>query len=402
MNKPWLDIVGIGEDGEAGLSPAAKNAVAQAEVIVGGERHHKLTSNPTAERVAWPSPFDAMIDKIRSFKGRKITVIVTGDPLWYSVGARITRSIPAEQIRFHPQLSAFQLAACRLGWSLADIETLTIHGRPAEQIIPYFVPGARMLVLTKDRSSPASVATLLADRGYGASRMTVLAALGGDREKRLEGVAANWDQEAPDFHVLAVECIAGEKALVLPRTGLPDDVFAHDGTMTKQAARALTLARLAPVRGGLLWDIGCGCGSVAVEWMRAAPEARAIGIEPKEERRAFAMQNALTLGAPALRLIEGSAPQALDGLPEPDAVFIGGGLSDQVAEIALEMLKPHGRLVANAVTLESESILLSLRQKHGGELVRIAAQTAEPVGNYHGWKPAMPVTQWSLVKGIAS
>lgn len=396
---PWLHVVGIGEDGMAGLSSPARALVEAAEVIVGGDRHQKLAPNVTAERVAWPSPFDAMIDKIRAFRGRRVVVLVTGDPLWYSVGARIIKAIPADEIRFHPQLSAFQLAACRMGWSLADVETLTIHGRPAEQAVPFFEPGARLLVLTKDRTSPATVARFLVERGYGSSRLTVLSAMGGEQEQRFSATAAEWGPEVPDFHVLAVECVAGEGAIVLPRTGLPDDAFRHDGKMTKQAVRALTLARLVPVRGGLLWDVGSGCGSVAVEWMRAAREARAIGIEPRADRRAMAAENALALGTPALKLVDGEAPAAFDGLAAPDAVFIGGGLSKETVECCIGALKPFGRLVANAVTLESEAVLRVVFERYGGELTRLSVESAEPIGRFHGWKPAMPVTVWSWRKG---
>jgi precorrin-6Y C5,15-methyltransferase (decarboxylating) len=398
-SAPWLDIVGIGEDGMAGLKAEARALVEAAEVIVGGDRHHRLSENVTAERVAWPSPFDAMIGTIRSFRGRRVVVLVTGDPLWYSVGARIAKAIPAAEIRYHPQLSSFQFAAARMGWSLADVETLTIHGRPAGQIVPWFEPGARLLILTKDASSPGTVARMLVERGYGPSRMTALVALGGPAEGRIEGIAESWNAAVPDFHLLAVECLAGNGAQVLPRTGLPDDCFEHDGKLTKRAARALALAKLVPVRHGMLWDIGSGAGSIAIEWMRAAWEARAIGIEPVAVRRAMAERNALRLGAPSLRLVEGSAPQALAGLPAPDAVFVGGGISAETIDAALDALKPHGRLVAHAVTLESEAALREAFARHGGELVRIATETVAPVGGFHGWKPAMPVVQWSFAKG---
>lgn len=397
--EPWLHIVGIGEDGMAGLSPAARALVEAAEVIIGGDRHHRLSDRVTAERIAWPSPFDAMIGTIRSHRGRRIVILVTGDPLWYSVGARITRAIPAIEIRFHPQISAFQWAACRLGWSLADVETLTVHGRAAEQIVPYFHPGARLIVLARDASSPATVARLLVERGYGRSRLAVLAALGGPREQRFDGMAEEWGPPVPDFHTLAVECVAGEGAQVLARTGLPDEVFRHDGNITKRAVRALTLARLVPLRGALLWDVGSGCGSVAVEWMRGAPEAAAIGIEPRADRRALAAENALALGAPKLELVDGTAPAALAGLPAPDAVFIGGGLSAPVIEASLKALKPFGRLVANAVTLESEAVLFEAASRHGGELTRLSVHHAVAVGGHRGWRPQMPVTQWALAKG---
>ncbi len=402
MSDVWLHVIGIGEDGLDGLSTEAQKLVETAEVIVGGDRHHKLAMNPEAERVAWPSPFDAMIETIKGFSDKRIVVLVTGDPLWFSVGARLTKAIDRSEIKFHPQLSSFQWASCRLGWSLADVETVTIHGRPAEQILPLIAPGARLLILTKDKTSPGTVAQMLRERGYGQSRMIVLSALGGPDEQQFEGTAQDWNIEVPDFHVLAVSCVAGESARVLPRTGLPDDVFVHDGKMTKQAIRALTLAKLAPVRGGMLWDIGCGCGSVAIEWMRGAAEARAIGLEPNADRREMATENALTLGAPALQLIDARAPEGMSDLPDPDAIFIGGGLTMEVADKCLAALKPFGRLVANAVTLESEALLCELHRKHGGELVRISASAAEPVGAYRGWRTAMPVTQWSMAKGGAA
>ena len=396
--KAWLHIIGIGEDGMDGLSAQAQKLVGEADVIVGGDRHHTLAPNVTAKRIAWPSPFNAMIEEIKSHKGRRVVVLVTGDPLWFSVGSRIIRGIPKEEVVFHPQLSAFQFASCRMGWSLADVETLTVHGRAAEQIIPWFAPDLRMLLLTKDATSPGTVARLLTERGYGPSKLTVLAALGGPNEARFDGVAESWDQAVPDFHVLAVEIIAGPDAQVLPRTGLPDDQFTHDGKITKRTARALALAKLVPVRDGMLWDVGCGCGSIAIEWMRGAPEARAIGIEPQEKRRVMAEENAVKLGAPKLQLVDSTAPDALAGLPAPDAVFIGGGISRATIEACMAALKPHGRLVAHAVTLESEAVLLERFNAHRGELQRIATETAEPVGPFHGWKPSMAVTQWAWTK----
>ena len=400
MAKAWLHIIGIGEDGMAGLSPVAQALVKDAQIIIGGDRHHSLAPEFNGERIAWPSPFDAMIDKICSLKGQRLVILVSGDPLWYSVGARIAAAIGASEICYHPQLSAFQFAACRMGWSLADVETLTIHGRPAEQIVPWFSPGARLLILTKDNTSPAIVAQLLNRHGYPNSTMTALAALGGRGEQRFEGLAGDWHAKVPDLHTLAVQCVGSKEARILPKTGLPDDVFVHDGKMTKQALRALTLAKLAPQRAQLLWDIGSGCGSVAIEWMRAAREARAIGIEPKAERRAFAAQNALNLGTPALKLIDGTAPQALGELATPDAIFIGGGIGEDVIEFGVDALKPNGRLVVNAVTLESEKILLWAFEKFGGDLQRINCQSALPVGGFHGWKSSMPVTQWSYQKAF--
>ena len=397
----WLHIIGIGEDGMAGLSAAARAQVENAEVIVGGDRHHALAANVSAQRVAWPSPFDAMISVIRGFKGRRVVVLVTGDPLWFSVGARISNPkyeshIPANEIVYHPQLSAFQWAAARMGWSLADVETLTAHGRPAEQVVPYFWPGARLLILTAGAQTPGEIAALLTTRGFGESRLTVLAALGGADETRIEGTATSWHAPSPAFHTLAVE-VAGEGRRLPRIPGLPDDAFAHDGTMTKREMRALTLAKLMPARGERLWDIGCGCGSVSVEWMRAAPDAEATGIDNRADRLAFARENAVQLGVPRLKLIEGQVPEAMDGLPRPDAVFIGGGVSDAAVTRALDALASGGRLVANAVTLESETLLAQMQERHGGELVRVSTAHAEPVGPYRGWRTGMPVTQWSLL-----
>ena len=286
-----------------------------------------------------------------------------------------------------------------MGWSMADVETLTVHGRPVEQMIAFIQPKQRLLILTTGDQTPGEIANFLTARGFGQSKLTVLAAMGGDNEQIFNGHAETWDHEVPSFNTLAVECIATPDALLLPRVpGLPDDFFEHDGTMTKREVRALTIAKLMPMRGALLWDIGAGCGSVAVEWMRAARDAQAIGIEPRADRRLMASKNALSLGTPQLQLVDGSAPLALIELPPPDAVFVGGGLTNEVFDAAWAALKPLGRFVANAVTLESEKILMELLEKHGGELSRLAVSRAEPVGQYHGWRSFMSVTQWSIIK----
>ena len=400
----WLDIIGIGEDGVDGLSSSAYDRLKNAEVIVGGDRHHTLAPNETAKRIAWPSPFDAMIDEIKLHQGKRIVILVTGDPLWYSVGARILKAIPKEEVRFHPQLSAFQWASSRMGWSLADLETLTIHGRADSQILPHLAPNVRMLILTQNADSPAAVAKLLTDRGFGASRMTVLAAMGGEREERFEGVASSWSLQVPDFHTLAVECLANDDAQWHSRVGgLPDEAFVHDGQMTKRIVRSTTLCALAPYPDALLWDVGAGCGSIAIEWMRAARGARAIAVESNEQRISMIGENALQLGVEKIVVVQGEAPQALQGLDEPDAIFIGGGLtSDGTFEACWEALRGGGRLVANAVTVESEARLFTLCEEYGGDLSRISVQQAEPVGRFKGWKPFMPVTQWSVIKRSAN
>ncbi len=396
---PWLHIVGIGEDGMDGLTPATRAVVEAAEVIIGGDRHHKLSDAVTALRLSWPSPFDALLDRLRDLRGKRVVVLATGDPLWFSVGARIGRDIDRAEIAYHPQISAFQLAAARMGWSMAELETLTVHGRPVEQMIAFIQPGQRLLILTTGAETPAQIARFLTERGFGRAYMTVLASMGGEDEQSFDGKAASWDHVVPEFNTLAVDCVPDPEAALLPRVpGLADNLFDHDGTMTKREVRAVTLAKLMPMRGALLWDVGCGCGSIAVEWMRAARYARAVGIEPRADRRIMAAANALALGTPSLRIIEGTAPDDLVGLEQPDAVFIGGGLSESAIDACWQALRPLGRLVCNAVTLESEMLLIDMHKRSGGELIKLQVNRADPIGPYRGWKPLMPVTQWSLIK----
>jgi precorrin-6B C5,15-methyltransferase / cobalt-precorrin-6B C5,C15-methyltransferase len=389
--QPWLHIAGLGPEGP---TPALRALLDAADIIIGGARHHALAPGGAAERITWPTPFDRLTGLISGHRGRRVVVLVSGDPGWYSAGTAIAAAFPGETI-IHPAPGAFSLAAARMGWALQDCDCLTCHGRPVAGIIPALIPGAKLLILTAGAEDPGRLARLLAERGLGPSRMTVLAAMGGPDERHVSGTAADWAGTVPDFHTLAIAVIAGPGARVLTRApGLPDAMFAHDGTMTKQEVRAITLAALAPRRGALLWDVGCGAGSVAVEWMRAAPGAQAIGIEPRADRRAYAAQNALALGTPDLTLIDGTAPAALAGLPAPDAVFFGGGVTAEAVAIAMTALNPLGRVVANAVTLESEAVLLHLHATHGGSLTRIAISRAEPVGGLTGWRPLMPVTQW--------
>ncbi len=396
MNR-WLQVVGIGEDGLAGLGDAARSAVTQAEFIVGAARHHALTADVQAERLDWPSPWNAMPERLAALRGRRVAVLVTGDPLWFSAGEAVAAAFPGE-VAIHPHPSAFQLAAARMAWPLDGVTCLSVHGRPPERIVPHLAPGARLLVLTHGPRTAAEVARLLVAQGYGGSRLALLAHMGGPDEARLENTADDWTGDGPAFATLAIDCVAGPSAKVLPRTGLPDDAFASDGTMTKREVRVLTLMRLAPRPGEFLWDIGCGSGSVAIEWMRAEKGTRAVGIEPRADRRTMAAANARTLGTPDLTLVDGTAPEGLTGLPAPDAVFIGGGLSETVADAALAALRPRGRLVANAVTLEGQAAMMALHRTHGGDLARIAVSRAEPVGRLTGWRPAMEVMQWALVK----
>jgi precorrin-6Y C5,15-methyltransferase (decarboxylating) len=399
--SPWLSIVGIGEDGLAGLTAPARALVDDAEVLVGGERHLAMLPDDGRERFAWPSPLSELLKKIESRRGERVCVLATGDPLWYGVGISLLRRIPRSEIAILPGRSAFTLATARIGWPLAETDCLTLHGRPLALLHPYIQPDAKLLILSEDATTPAAVAGLLTARGYGPSRLTVLEHLDGPKERRLDGTAEAWTaNDVADLNTLAVDCVAGPDAALLPRTpGLPDGAFRHDGQMTKREVRAVTLAALAPVSGQLLWDVGAGCGSVAIEWMRAAPRARALAVERKAERRAMIAENAEALGAPTLQIVAGEAPAALDGLEAPDAVFVGGGASnDGLLAACWSAQKPGGRFVANAVTLEGEAALLAWQKNHGGALTRIAISRAEPVGPFQGWRPMMPVTHYAATK----
>lgn len=400
-STPWLSIVGIGEDGLAGLTPPARALVDDAEVLVGGARHLAMLPHDDRERLAWPSPLSALLEEIESRRGTRVCVLATGDPLWYGIGVSLLKRIPRSEIAILPGRSAFTLAAARIGWPLAEIDCLTLHGRPLSLLHPYIQPGAKLLVLSEDATTPAAVASLLSARGYGKSVMIVLEHLDGAKERRVEGTAAEWSvNDVADLNTLAIQCIADSDAPLLPRTpGLPDDAYRHDGQLTKREVRAATLAALMPVPGQLLWDVGAGCGSIAIEWMRSAPRAGAIAIEREAARRALIAENAESLGTPTLKIVAGEAPAALEGLKAPDAVFLGGGVSTPgMIDNCWRALKPGGRLAANAVTLEGEAALLAWRKAHGGALVRFAVSRAEPVGPFQGWRPLMPVTQLSAVK----
>ncbi|MEM7223633.1 MAG: precorrin-6y C5,15-methyltransferase (decarboxylating) subunit CbiE [Pseudomonadota bacterium] len=399
--SPWLAIVGLGEDGLDGLAPGARTLVADAEVLIGGARHLDLVPDGAQERLTWSSPLSLLLDQIVERRGQRVCVLATGDPLHYGIGVSLLKRIPREEVVVVPGLSAFSLAAARLGWSLAETATLTLHGRPLAGLQPQVQPGAKLLILSEDGTTPGQVADLLVDRGYGDSKLTVLEHMGGPKEARREAVAKDFaETNIADLNTLAVDCVAGPNAVLLPRTpGLPDAAFRHDGQLTKREVRAVTLAALAPLAGQTLWDVGAGCGSVAIEWLRAAPGAGALAIETSPARRALIADNALALGTPALQVIAGAAPEALEDLPAPDAVFLGGGLAAPgLFEHCWQHLAPGGRLVANAVTLEGERAMGAFRDRHGGDLTRLAVARAEALGDFTGWRPLAPVTQLAAVK----
>lgn len=398
---PWLSIVGIGEDGLAGLSPAARILIDNAEILVGGLRHLALVPDTGIPRWSWKTPLRLTVDDILAARGRRVCVLASGDPMWFGIGVTLARHVPTTECTIIPHLSAFTLAAARLGWPLADCVSLTVHGRSIDLLAPHLAPGQRLLVLSENADTPAQVARWLVTRGWGPSRLSVLARMGGPNETIVSASAESWSApRGDDLNTLAIDCVAGSNARSLTTAaGLPDDAFIHDGQLTKREIRAATLSALAPLPGELLWDVGAGCGSIAIEWMRAAPRTRAIAIERDPSRVDLIARNAASLGTPRLKIVAAAAPMSLAGLERPDAIFIGGGISDEALLTACwDALAPRGRLVANVVTIEGEAKLAAWHARHGGAMTRIAVSRLEPVGPYHGWRALMPITQWSVVK----
>jgi precorrin-6Y C5,15-methyltransferase (decarboxylating) len=398
--RRWLSIVGIGEDGVEGLTPVARGLIADAEIVFGGKRHLELAGALIRGAVrAWPSPFDQAVSEVVAQRGRPVCVLASGDPFFYGVGVTLARHIDPGEMLVVPGPSSFSLAAARLGWALPETTLISLHGRPLDLIRPHLHAGARILALTPDGAGPRALAGLLTDSGFGASRFIVLEALGGPRERIRISRAADFSLSDVDpLNVVALEIEALAGARILPRaSGLPDALFEHDGQITKREIRAVTLSSLAPRRGELLWDIGAGSGSVGIEWLLADPSLRAVAVEAKADRAARIRRNAAAFGVPGLEVIEGRAPDALAGLPAPDAIFIGGGAKFSL-DAASGALRSGGRLVVNAVTLQTEALLAASHAVLGGTLVRIALSRAEAVGGETGWRPALPITQWAWTK----
>jgi precorrin-6Y C5,15-methyltransferase (decarboxylating) len=398
--KPWLSVIGIGEDGLSGLSGAARGLIETAETLVGGARHLAMVPPGPAERMEWRRPIAETIPLIAAHRGRRVAVLASGDPLWYGVGTMLARAFPREEMMILPQPGAFSLAAARLGWPLAECALVSLHGRPLDTLRLHLAPGRRALLLSEDGATPRNVARLLTELGWGPSPLTVFEHLGGNREAETNAAAEEWgEREVADLNTIACECRPGAAARPLSRlAGLPDDVFEHDGQLTKREIRAATLAVLAPLDGETLWDIGAGSGAIAIEWLRSVEPGAAVAVERDPGRAAAIARNAATLGVPNLEIIVGEAPESLPhGVP--DAIFIGGGVADPALLPALwQALRPGGRLVANAVSLAGESALLGWQAQHGGALTRIEISRAEPLGSHQAWRPLLPVTQFATVK----
>ena len=385
-----------------GLSTVARGLIADAEIVFGGKRHLELAGSLIRGAVRpWPSPFEGAVAELAGLRGRSVCVLASGDPFLYGVGSVLARQVDASEMLVMPAPSAFSLAAAKMGWSLPETSQVSLHGRSLDLIRPHLHQGARVLALTSDGDGPGALAALLDQSGFGGSKLTVLEALSGPRERIRAARASEFALTSIDpLNVVALEVEASANARVLPWVvGLPDALFEHDGQITKREIRAVTLSSLAPRRNELLWDIGAGSGSVAIEWMLADASLRALAIEQHQERAARLRRNAAAFGVPGLEVVEGQAPNCLAGLPAPDAVFIGGGAAASgMLDAAIAALRSGGRLVVNAVTLETEAVLLARHASQGGELLRIALSRADGVGEKTAWRPAMPVTQWAWTK----
>jgi len=388
-------VVGIGADGW--LGPAHLSAIASADVVLGGKRQlAMLPGGLTVERRPWPSPLRAGLPSLLDeLAGRRVVALASGDPLVSGIGSTLIEMLGPDMVEIRPNLSSVAIARARMNWAAETVEVVRDHGT----LPRHLAPGRRVLVLSADGSTPAQVAQLLTESGYGGSTVTVLADLGSHDESRFDGMAATWSESsAPALNIVAVTCADGGPALGWT-AGLPDDAFDHDGQITKRDLRASALARLAPVPGQLLWDVGAGAGSIAVEWMRAHPSCRAIAVEAREDRAKRIASNASTLGVPGLSVVQGHAPEALVGLEAPDAIFVGGGATETgLLDACWEALTVGGRLVVHGVTLETEHLLAERFAELGGELTRLHVEHAEPIGSFTGWKPSRAITQWAATK----
>ena len=396
-----IEVVGIGAAGWTSLGARERDLVLAAARVLGGPRHLDLLPDvPGQQRTAWPSDLrGALPELVAGDEGRDVVVLASGDPLLAGVGSTLVDLLGAQAVRVHPAVSSVALAAARLGWAAGSYAVVRLRGDDVDLVRRELHPGRRVLVLSRDTGTPAEVAALLVEDGYGDSTLTVLGDLGAPEESRADVVAADWSGAGPALAVVAVQCVAGSGATTASLApGLPDAAYEHDGQLTKRDLRASALAHLQPRPGELLWDVGAGAGSVAVEWMRSHPTCRAVAVEQHEPRVERIRRNAARLGVPGLRTVLGVAPDALAGLPAPDAVFVGGGASTAVLDAVWAALRPGGRLVVHAVTQETEMLVAARWREQGGELTRVAVEHLEAIGSFHGWKPARAVVQWGVVR----
>jgi precorrin-6B C5,15-methyltransferase / cobalt-precorrin-6B C5,C15-methyltransferase len=399
--EKWLSIIGIGEAGLAEVSQLGRGFIDRASLVVGGKRHLAMLDDSPQTRMVWTSPIETSIESMLTHRGTPVCILASGDPLCYGIGTTLLKYVSIDEMTIMPAPSTFSLARARLGWSFTEVETLSLCGRSPDFLAAILAPGSKLLILSAGADTPQIVADLLMRRGYGDSRMTVLEHLGGERERVITDIARVWSKsDVAALNIIAIECKADADTTPLNRLpGLPESAYHHDGQLTKREVRAMTLAALAPMPGELLWDVGAGCGSIGIEWLRSHPRCQAIAIEQHAHRLQFIADNMAALGTPHLQLVQGKAPAALADLPTPDAIFIGGGVTAPgLLDTCWTALRSGGRLVANAVTVESELQLLQWHQQVGGELSRIAIQRTQSIGGFLGWKPLIPVTQLITVK----
>lgn len=399
--NPVITVVGIGADGWDSLAPSSRDAILAAEVLLGGARHLAMLPPLDAATEAWPSPLKPNLDALLArHHGRRVVALASGDPLVSGIGTTLIELLGPDAVEVLPAISSVTLARARMRWSAESTDVVTVVGRDVDVARRFFSAGRRLIVLSANRSTPDEIARMLTHDGFGPSRLTVLSNLGAADESRTEGTALHWhDAVVDDLNVICVDC--RPENLTRPgystSPGLPDGAYENDGQMTKHLVRAAALAALAPLPGQLLWDVGGGSGSIAIEWMRTDPRCDAIVVERDHARAQRIRANARALGVPGLQVLAGSAPEALSELEVPDAIFLGGGVAQPGNLSACwDALMPGGRLVAHAVTLEGEAALISAWQRRGGQLNRISIDQAGPLGSLSGWAPRRPVTQWSV------
>jgi precorrin-6Y C5,15-methyltransferase (decarboxylating) len=394
-----IEVVGMGADGWDSLASAERELVRSADLVLGGRRHlHLLPDVPGQRRIPLPADLRAGLPELVDQAMASVVVLASGDPLFAGIGSTLIDLLGPASVRIHPALSSVALARARMGWPADTVEVIRLRGDDLDIVRRALFPGRRLLVLSRDAATPDQVAQLLTDAGFGASTLTVLSDLGAPTEARLTGRADTWPGSTHALTVVAIECpptVQGSWSLV---PGLPDEAFDHDGQLTKRNLRASALAHLQPRPGELLWDVGAGAGSVAIEWLRAHPSCRAVAIERDADRAKRITANARALGVPALSVVLGAAPAVLVSLPTPQAVFVGGGATAETLDQCWQRLAPGGRLVVHAVTHETELVIDAAWHRHGGELTRISVEHLERIGTYHGWNPARAIVQWSVVK----
>jgi precorrin-6B C5,15-methyltransferase / cobalt-precorrin-6B C5,C15-methyltransferase len=395
-------VVGLSARGWDDLPERLRAIIRSADMLLGSPRHFDLIPQlPDQQRLPLPTPLRAGLPSLLNrVAGQRVVALASGDPLVAGIGSTLVEIVGVEAVRIHPAVSSVSLARARMGWAEETTRLVRLRGGDLDVVRQYLFPGQCLIILSRDAASPDEVAQLLIDVGYGESVITILGDLGSESESRIDVVARHWAGQAPALNVICVVCAGvGRDASLAP--GLPDEVFDHDGQLTKRDLRASALARLMPRPGELLWDVGAGAGSIAIEWLRADPRCRAIAIEHNLDRVKRIRGNAESLGVPSLEVLHAEAPTALTSLARPDAVFVGGGVVAETLEQSWAALRPEGRLVVHAVTHETEMIIADCWRRYGGELTRHSVEHLEPIGRYHGWRPARPVVQWSAIKDVA-